>query len=89
MTSMQYYRDLLAQTERIEAFQSAIARGVRPGDYVLDVGTGLGTFAFFAADAGAAQVWGVDGDPIVHVARTIGLANGYDDRVRFSPGLAS
>ncbi|MEE8133843.1 MAG: class I SAM-dependent methyltransferase [Gemmatimonadales bacterium] len=86
MTSMQYYRDLLAQTERIEAFQSAIAGGVRPGDSVLDVGTGLGTFAFFAADAGAAQVWGVDGDPIVHVARTIGLANGYDDRVRFLRG---
>ena len=86
MTSMQYYRDLLAQTERIEAFQRAIAGGVRSGDSVLDVGTGLGTFAFFAADAGAAQVWAVDGDPVVHVARTIGLANGYDDRVRFLRG---
>ncbi len=84
--SVRYYRRLLGQPERIEAFRQAIREVVRPGERVLDVGCGLGTFAFFAADAGAGRVWAVDGDPIVHVARTLGRVNGYADRVAFLRG---
>lgn len=79
--TLPYYRALLAQSERIEAFRAALSATVRPGDRVLDVGAGLGTFAFFAAAAGAARVWAVDGDPIVHVARRLAVANGLGDRV--------
>lgn len=82
MSDVRYYRDLLAQTGRIEAFRRAIAAVVRPGDRVLDVGTGLGTFAFFAADAGAAEVYAVDSDPVIHVARAVARLNGYAERVR-------
>jgi SAM-dependent methyltransferase len=81
--SVRYYRALLNQQERIEAFRRAISGVVRRGDKVLDVGTGLGTFAFFAADAGADKVWGVEGSPIVHVASVIGRLNGYEERVEF------
>ncbi len=86
MTSVKYYRDLLTQQTRIDAFRRALARVVKTGDRVLDLGTGLGTFAFFAADAGAAKVWGVDGEAIVHVAKAIGTLNGYCDRVEFIRG---
>lgn len=86
MSDVRYYRDLLLQRERIEAFRAAIGRAVRPGSAVLDVGTGLGTFAFFAADAGAEVVWAVDGAPVVHLARTIGRLNGYGERVQFIRG---
>lgn len=87
MSGVKYYRDLLAQEQRIEAFRRAIAAVVRPGDRVLDVGTGLGTFAFFAADAGAKQVYAVDVDPVIHVASAVARLNGYADRVRFVRGL--
>lgn len=86
MSDIKYYRDLLQQRRRIEAFRRAIHAVVQPGDRVLEIGAGLGTFAFFAADAGAAQVWAVEGDPIVHVASTIGQWNGYADRVEFMRG---
>ncbi len=86
MSDIKYYRDLLKQRSRIEAFQRAIANVVRPGDHVLEVGAGLGTFAFFAADAGAAKVWAVEGNPIVHVAKAVALANGYEDRVELVRG---
>jgi protein arginine N-methyltransferase 1 len=86
VTDVKYYRDLLAQRQRIEAFRRAIVAVVRPGDRVLDLGTGLGTFAFFAADAGAEIVWAVDGDPIVHVAKAIGRLNEYEGRVQFLRG---
>lgn len=84
--SIRYYTDLLLQRPRIEAFRRAIAAAVRPGDHVLDLGTGLGTFACFAADAGAALVWGVEGHPVVHAARAVARRNGYGDRVRFVRG---
>jgi len=59
---------------------------VRPGDRVLEIGAGLGTYAFFAADAGAAHVWAVDGHPVIHVAKTVAQLNGYTDRVSFLRG---
>ena len=83
---MQYYRGLLHQATRIEAFRRAIHGTVRPGDRVLEVGTGLGTYAFFAADAGAARVWAVDGNPVVHVAQTVAQLNGYAARIEFVRG---
>lgn len=86
MSDVKYYRDLLAQERRIEAFRRAIAAAVRPGDRVLDVGTGLGTFAFFAVDAGAAEVYAVESDPVIYVARAVAQLNGYADRVRFVRG---
>ena len=86
MNGMKYYRDLVAQRERIEAFRRAIHAVVKPGDNVLDVGSALGTFAFFAADAGASVVWAVDADPVIHVAKAIGRLNGYEDRIEFVRG---
>ncbi len=53
---------------------------------MLEVGTGLGTFSFFAADAGAGRVWAVETEPIVHVAETIAKLNGYDGRIEFMRG---
>lgn len=81
-----YYRYLLAQSDRIEAFRSSIREVVRDGDDVIDLGTGLGTFAFFAVDAGASRVWAVEGDPIVNVAKAVARANGYADRIEFIKG---
>ncbi|HXV85397.1 MAG TPA: class I SAM-dependent methyltransferase [Gemmatimonadales bacterium] len=59
---------------------------IRPGDRVLDLGAGLGTYAFLAADAGAGRVWAVDGHPVIHVAKTVAQLNGYGDRVTFLRG---
>jgi SAM-dependent methyltransferase len=87
VSDVKYYRDLLAQEQRIEAFRRAIGAVVRPGDRVLDVGTGLGTFAFFAADAGAEKVYAVESDPVIHVAQAVARLNGYADRVHFVRGL--
>lgn len=86
MSSVRMYRTMLAQRERIEAFRRAIGQVVQSGDRVLEVGTGLGTFAAFAVEAGASRVWAVDADPIVHVAKAIAELNGYADRVEFVRG---
>ena len=84
--TMEYYRGMLIQNTRIEAFQRHISAVVRPGDRVLEIGSGLGTYAFFAADAGAAKVWAVEGAPVIGVSKAIGRINGYGDRVEFIRG---
>ncbi len=83
---MNYYRELLRQRERIEPFRRALSEIVTPRDRVLEVGTGVGTYSFFAAEAGASLVWAVEGDPVVHVAETIAKLNGYQDEVEFIRG---
>ncbi len=83
---MNYYRELLRQNTRIEPFRSALGKVVGPEDRVLEVGAGVGTYSFFAADAGAANVWAVEGDPIVHVAETVAKLNGYAGKIDFFRG---
>ncbi len=83
---MKYYRDLLRQGLRIEAFRRAIEAVVGPEDRVLEIGAGVGTYSFFAADAGAANVWAVEGAPVVHVAESIAKLNDYHDKVDFIRG---
>jgi protein arginine N-methyltransferase 7 len=88
VTDLDYYAELLRGSSRIDAFGAAIRAVVRPGDRVLDLGTGLGTYAFLAARAGAAKVWAVERDPIAHVAETLAATNGLAGRVEVLRGDA-
>lgn len=83
MPGVDYYADLLRDRRRIDAFLAAIAAVVRPGDHVLDVGSGLGTFARAAARAGARRVTAIEADPTAAaLARELGLERDFDGRIR-------
>lgn len=84
--SLDYYAGLIADRARIEAFRAGITEQVKPGDLVLEVGSGLGTYAFFAARAGAGKVWGVESNAVAHVAQTLSKIHGLDDVVTLLRG---
>lgn len=86
MTGLGYYLGLLHNPTRLRAFRAGIEAAVRPGDTVLDLGTGLGTYAFFAARAGARHVVAVERARVVRVARAMAVANGLADRITFIEG---
>ncbi len=75
----------LANSARVEAFREAIERTVRPGHVVLDLGTGIGTFAMLAARAGA-RVYAVDADPVIDIATELGRDNGLADQITYLKG---
>jgi protein arginine N-methyltransferase 1 len=80
---LHYHASLLADQDRVDRLREAIHAVVRPGDVVVDVGTGTGLLAYFACQAGAARVFAIEEGPVVNLAREIARVNGFDDRVEF------
>ena len=79
-------RVLLRDRVRCEAFYCALAKAVKPGDVVLDVGAGTGVLSLFAARAGARKVYAVERTMIVDFARQLIAANGAQGRVQIIHG---
>lgn len=62
---------MLSDSVRVEAYHQGIHANVKPGDVVLDLGTGTGLLAFMAAKAGASKVYAVEHSEFIDVAREI------------------
>lgn len=68
------------------AYADAIARNVKPGQVVLDIGTGSGLLAMLAAKAGAKHVFTCEMNPAVAaIAKDIIAANGFAGRITVVP----
>jgi len=74
---------------RISAFNRAINEVVKPGDIVLDLGSGTGILGLLACRAGAERVYSIDEGGMIGLARQICQANGLRERVVFIKGLST
>ncbi|MDA1081240.1 MAG: 50S ribosomal protein L11 methyltransferase [Gemmatimonadetes bacterium] len=83
------YDWMFADRVRTTAYLSAIASVVRPGDVVVEIGTGVGYFAVAAARAGARMVYAIESDPSIVLAEQLIRENGCGDRVRCVRGDAN
>ncbi len=81
-------RRMVSDRARTSAFAAAIREVVQPGDVVLDLGTGTGILAMFAAKAGAKKVYAVDATDIADVAIDLVEANGLSDQIQVFHGRA-
>lgn len=63
MSVIEYQRTILADAVRNEAFGRAIKAVVKPGDTVVDVGSGTGFLAMLACRSGAERCFLIESDP--------------------------
>ena len=80
---LRYHQTMLADRERVDCYRDALREIVRPGDFVVDLGSGTGLLAFLACQAGAARVYAIERGPILRIARELAEANGFQDRIVF------
>ncbi len=80
---------MLNDRVRTTRFLAGIREVVRPGDVVVDIGTGTGVLAIAAAQAGARHVYAVEETGIGQVAQTLFEANGVADRITLLTGRST
>jgi hypothetical protein len=80
---------MLNDRARTARFLAGIHEVVRPGDVVVDIGTGTGVLAVAAAHAGARHVYAVEASSIGKSARAVFAANGLADRIILVPGWST
>lgn len=71
---------MLADRVRTDAYWAAISKHIGPEDEVIDLGTGTGVLASFAAKQGA-RVHAVEHGPIAAAAEAVASENGLDNIV--------
>jgi protein arginine N-methyltransferase 1 len=86
MYSLHEYGTMIADSVRIGPYARAIEAAVRPGDVVVDLGSGPGIFALIACRAGARRVYAIDLNEIVQFGRQFGAANSFVGRIEFLQG---
>jgi protein arginine N-methyltransferase 1 len=77
------HQTMLADRERVELFRRAIFKTVKKGDVVIDIGTGTGIMAIFAAQAGAKKIYAIESSPIIKLARKIAEDNDLSKKICF------
>src|SRR5215471_4865599 len=84
--SLDQFAAMFGDRPRIDAYNAAIQRSVRPGDTVVDIGCGPGIFALLACKAGARCVYAIDTSEVVEFGRHLAVVNGFADRIHFLRG---
>lgn len=75
--SFEEQEKLLADTRRIGCYRRAIAKYVKEGDVVVDLGTGTGILAFLAQAQEPAKTYAIDHSSVIECARTLAVHNGF------------
>lgn len=80
---------MLDDRVRTDAFLRAVRETVRPGDVVVDLGTGTGMLAIAAALAGARHVYAIEATGIANAAAAMIDGNQVGDRVTLIRGWST
>lgn len=75
------HQTMIMDIVRCEAYRDAIREVVDRNCVVMDIGTGTGLLALFAADAGASRVYAVESSRMARLAAEVVERNGYGETV--------
>ena len=77
-SDLQEHEIMVADTIRVDSYHQAIKRYVKPGDIVLDLGTGTGILSLFAAQQNPEKIYAIDHSEFIGVAERIATLNSID-----------
>ncbi len=80
------YDMMFSDRLRRDAMLTSIRAIVRPGDVVVELGTGVGYFAVAAARCGAGHVYAIETNDAISLGPELAAANGCADRITFVHG---
>lgn len=80
------HRTYLSDRVRVAAFERAIRAIVRPGDVVVDLGSGTALLGMMACRAGARRVYAIEANGMIEVGRALAARNGADGQIVFVKG---
>lgn len=83
------YGHMMLDDRRMGAFVQAMRDAIKPGDVVLDIGTGTGIFSFLACQFGASRVYAVEPDPSIEVAKQCARTAPGADRIEWIQGMTT
>jgi type I protein arginine methyltransferase len=89
MYTAHFHGRMIADRIRVGAYRRALEDVVRPGDVVVDIGSGTGVLAVLACQFGARKVYAIECDEIIELARQIAKDNGCQDRIEFIRDLST
>jgi protein arginine N-methyltransferase 1 len=69
---------MVGDAVRVDNYHAAISRHVKPGDVVVDLGTGTGLLSLFAAQQKPRKIYALDRSNIIDLARHIARHNNVD-----------
>ncbi|MDX2506512.1 MAG: 50S ribosomal protein L11 methyltransferase [Gammaproteobacteria bacterium] len=79
----EHYYQMLSDTIRMDAYRKAIYKNVKPGDIVVDLGSGTGILSIWAVKAGAAKVYAIEKTGAINLAKKIARVNDCLDKIEF------
>jgi SAM-dependent methyltransferase len=77
------HKEMLDDKVRFKAYAQAIKQTIRPGDVVVDIGTGTGLLAFLAIKAGAKKVYAIERENIIKTAEQLAIRNSMISKISF------
>lgn len=87
--SVSSYAAMIDDRIRVAAYLEAMRRTIKPGDVVVELGTGIGFFAVMACRLGARRVYAIEPNDAIQVARELAAANGCAERIEFIHDLST
>jgi protein arginine N-methyltransferase 1 len=83
MYSLSDYGQMIADKVRMDPYAHALKAMVTSDSFVLDIGAGAGIHALLACKFGARQVYAIETNDAIHLARKLAQVNGFSDRIDF------
>lgn len=80
---------MIADKVRMDAYAYALKAAIKPDSVVLDIGAATGIHALLACKFGARQVYAIEPNDAIQLARELAAENGFTDRITFHHDIST